>query len=533
MASCGRSTSQASTTREDAGLALSGKHAPVAAKCAACHKTRSFLTAKPACATCHEDKHKGALGRGMRAMPHAGRHVHLGDEDVRPHPHRVRADGRPPDDHVRVVPQDSQLQGREVLVVHELPRHARIAARVSATCTTCHTTATWRTKTFDHARTAFPLRRQARHGGLRGLPQGAGRQGEAGGGHVRDLSRRSPQGHVRKKDCKACHTESAWTGAAFDHLASTGYALADKHATVTCRGCHTGVSPPRTPTAKLSLDYRGLKSACAACHADPHKTELGSTCERCHSVKTFKVSAFTHAKPLELFTGQHARVACTGCHTASSAMPPGPAQPKAAAIAVPRFTAASTACASCHKDPHLGQVGTSCESCHSVSAVKFAADRFSHDRTKYPLTGKHQPLACTACHAKATQAFPAGAGTATRLTGIGTACASCHKDVHLGQIASTCETCHTPATFKVMAYKHLKPPRDFFVGSHLKADCKACHAQVTRAFPAGRGTAINFSVGTACLACHEDPHSGSLGTDCARCHRPEPLRPSHARPLRP
>ncbi len=44
------------------GFALDGKHAPVAARCAACHKERSFLTLKTSCSSCHMDVHKGTLG---------------------------------------------------------------------------------------------------------------------------------------------------------------------------------------------------------------------------------------------------------------------------------------------------------------------------------------------------------------------------------------------------------------------------------------------------------------------------------------
>jgi hypothetical protein len=166
-----------------------------------------------------------------------------------------------------------------------------------------------------------------------------------------------------------------------------------------------------------------------------------------------------------------------------------------------------------------------CAACHSVAGVKFAADRFSHSRTKYALTGKHQPLACTACHKPITRTFPAGAGTATQFSGVGTACATCHQDVHLGQVGATCETCHSPASFKVMNYKHQKSPPDFFTGRHVKAECRACHPSATRQFPAGRGTAINFTVGTTCTNCHTDPHNGTLGSDCIRCHKPEPLNP--------
>ena len=46
----------------EAGYPLDGLHAPLGAKCASCHKTRSYLGVSTACATCHTDTHKGALG---------------------------------------------------------------------------------------------------------------------------------------------------------------------------------------------------------------------------------------------------------------------------------------------------------------------------------------------------------------------------------------------------------------------------------------------------------------------------------------
>ncbi len=44
----------------ETGFPLDGKHKGL--DCAKCHKTRSFLTAKPDCAGCHADPHKGVLG---------------------------------------------------------------------------------------------------------------------------------------------------------------------------------------------------------------------------------------------------------------------------------------------------------------------------------------------------------------------------------------------------------------------------------------------------------------------------------------
>jgi hypothetical protein len=46
---------------------------------------------------------------------------------------------------------------------------------------------------------------------------------------------------------------------------------------------------------------------------------------------------------------------------------------------------------------------------------------------------------------------------------------------------------------------------------------------VTAVFPSGRGTAVQFKVGTRCVSCHVDVHRGALGDDCGRCHRPAPL----------
>jgi hypothetical protein len=399
------------------------------------------------------------------------------------------------------------------------------STKVSTSCTSCHTTANWRSKTFDHARTAFPL--AGRHATV-----------DCSGCHKAPATRVKPaaatcsschadphKGNFRQ-DCKACHSESGFAGARFDHLAATGYALTDKHAPLACRACHTNISPPRTPSARLSLDYRGLAASCATCHSDPHTGELGTTCERCHSTKSFLVSAFTHAKPLPIFGGRHASVKCDGCHI--PAAPPGPppvASKKGAARRVPSFTTAPTACATCHRDPHLGQLGAACEQCHSVDAVAFKADRFVHDRTSYALAGRHRSVACAACHKPAHRDFPAGPGQAVVFRGTPALCASCHQDVHLGQLDATCETCHSPSTFRIAAYVHRRPPAGFFAGSHLRAPCAECHARRTRQFPAGPGAAIDFSVSTTCTACHTDPHRGSLGDDCARCHRPEPISP--------
>jgi len=509
----------------DAGFALSGRHAPLAAKCDSCHKTRSFLTTSPACGSCHTDTHKGSLGSSCEKC------------------HSVAApfaSARTTFDHAttafalsgahRTVTCASCHKGSGFKVAnfssctscHATP-HPRT---MSTNCTSCHSVENWRTRRFDHSRTAFALAGQ--HATV-----DCAACHKAPATRVKPASatcaacHRDPHRGTFKQDCRACHSERGFTGATFDHPGATGFALTSGHGGLTCKSCHTGISPPGRTRASQNLDYRGLQPACATCHDDPHASELGSSCATCHSTATFRVVAFSHVRHPELFQGRHAPLACEACHKApdSAGGPPTPRSPQARVL--PRFTETPTECASCHQDVHLGQVSRDCAACHSLEAVRFAPDRFSHDKAAFALTAKHVPVACAGCHKKETGEFPAGHGAAVRLTGLGTTCASCHADVHLGQLHDRCESCHTAETFKVARYEHESPPQDFFVGRHLRAPCSACHERRTRDFPSGRGTAVEFSIGARCVACHADPHNGSLGEACGSCHKPEPLGPSH------
>ena len=205
-------------------------------------------------------------------------------------------------------------------------------------------------------------------------------------------------------------------------------------------------------------------------------------------------------------------MACAACHVARA-----PGVPLRAGVPVDgwRFKNLPAACASCHQDAHLGQVGTACESCHSVDGVKFAPVKFTHAAAAFTLTGRHQAVECRKCHKPETGVFPAGTGTAVRLKGLASACASCHRDQHLGQFSKTCDACHTTASFKVSSFTHANQG-SFFLGKHAAQTCSACHKQAEAAFPAGRGTAVRYTGIAACASCHTDAHAGSMGR-CSRC----------------
>jgi hypothetical protein len=174
----------------------------------------------------------------------------------------------------------------------------------------------------------------------------------------------------------------------------------------------------------------------------------------------------------------------------------------------------------CHADVHLGQVDVKCERCHSIDKAAFAVAGFDHARTKLPLAGKHAQIECRACHKPETRQFASGHGTAVRLSGVPTACVSCHADTHLGQLGSGCEACHTATTFRIGGYTHRNSAlAAFFVGRHAAARCAQCHTEVSGSFTGGIGRAVKYVLDPRCTTCHLDAHNGQLGDRCIDCHK--------------
>jgi hypothetical protein len=105
-------------------------------------------------------------------------------------------------------------------------------------------------------------------------------------------------------------------------------------------------------------------------------------------------------------------------------------------------------------------------------------------------------------------------------------CASCHPE-------------HAGLDFELIAWEEGSPEKfDHeragwpLAGKHTRTRCRHCHQpryQVSKA-PGlkTRGDAARRWIGleTRCAACHEDPHTGGLGEDCARCHGQEGWKPA-------
>lgn len=141
---------------------------------------------------------------------------------------------------------------------------------------------------------------------------------------------------------------------------------------------------------------------------------------------------------------------------------------------------------------------------------------FDHTVTGFTLTGSHTQQDCRKCHTAKYVTDPAQLRSQNKelsrtFLGLDAACASCHKDIHGGQFQQTCTACHDTGAWKPAPLFDHQVSSFPLTGKHEKVDCARCHkpAAVTRF----AGVAYQ-----SCTDCHQDPHAGTLGTNCAGCH---------------
>ena len=175
-----------------------------------------------------------------------------------------------------------------------------------------------------------------------------------------------------------------------------------------------------------TTDYRKTPKDCFSCHEkdDKHQGQEGKACADCHDEKAWKPAPrFDHGLVPFPLLGKHAKVECKSCHADA------------------KFKDARIACVACHAkdDKHRKTLGTLCEQCHNAKSWK--AWTFDHDkRTRFPLDGKHEGVACSACHDKP---FDGRVVTSSQ-------CVACHArdDVHQGSYGRACQQCHVTSSFK-------------------------------------------------------------------------------------
>ena len=303
-----------------------------------------------------------------------------------------------------------------------------------------------------------------------------------------------------------------------------------------CAACHDFGPGTRNRSFKClecHVEIRHRLDAHAGYHTRAYKSSTGETdCARCHAehngekfpLVRLDRKGFDHAAetgmPLE---GKHKVLSCEKCHVAKFI--PAAARPEIKVKDLDHsFLGLSRECLSCHEDVHKGQEGTDCARCHSQNAWK-PAPGFDHSRSNYPLTGKHQTVACEKCHE------PHAKGQPALFKGLMfSSCQNCHMDPHRGgfreaKFHGTCQTCHVTGGWK------LNRPGETFdhnatkfplKGKHVETPCAKCHKD---------SDYHRHVVFKRCSVCHEDPHKGQFkaraaGSDCNSCHDETNFKPA-------
>lgn len=472
---------------------LAKAHAKFDADCDKCHDRTDKDRQKALCAECHKDiaadlkLHRGYHGHALKPganctachTEHKGRDANISRFDRDAFEHAItgfKLDGR----HATTACVACHVAGKPYRAVQTqcVDCHTKQdvhRGKLGRDCAACHTTTAFKTTTFDHDKTKFPLK--AAHartacGDCHRDPSFKDTPLQCIACHQRDDAHKGSRG----PQCGECHNTDKWKQPKFDHEKQAHFPLNGAHSKISCDACH------------LSTDLKAkIPDKCAGCHAadDRHGGRFGDDCASCHNEVKWKEASYDHAQKAHFpLRGKHEKLDCNACHV-------GPVS----GAKLPKD------CFGCHRadDVHHGTMGKECASCHAETGWKDKV-RFDHDMTRFPLVGLHASVACEECHV--SQAYR---GTARD-------CVTCHKtdDVHHGHLGKQCESCHNPNGWKFWQFDHGKATHFALQGAHAKLECKSCHVKPPD----------EVKLPTDCGGCHarDDVHKGGFGNDCGRCH---------------
>jgi len=297
--------------------------------------------------------------------------------------------------------------------------------------------------------------------------------------------------------------------------------LAAAAASFKCLECHADIAGRIAAKRGLHASFGSISASqkeCASCHSE-------------HNGENFALirwnpspGAFDHSKTGYPLEGKHASLACARCHTAAHIAPA-----ERAAISIKdlnrTYLGVSRACVTCHVDKHQGRLGQNCQQCHGFNdwkSLSVPLTQFDHSRTRYPLTGLHQQVACQKCHLPGTDGKPKYVGLTF------STCSSCHTDPHHGTFAGSCQSCHNTGGWKRVSaalvserFDHAKTKFPL-LGKHVEVRCDQCHAGGDFRKP------VAFQ---KCSDCHQDAHQGQFVKradkgECSSCHNVNGFKPA-------
>ena len=292
-------------------------------------------------------------------------------------------------------------------------------------------------------------------------------------------------------DCAKCHQESSFLALKdmdfFDHSV-TDYPLTGKHTGVSCTECH--VERFSTP-----IDF----AQCSNCHDDYHLGEfavddISPDCAECHSLEQgFSYTLYTleeHQQTIFPLEGAHAATPCFACHVSETEE---------------RWTFRNIGndCVDCHTDFHEGYISSvfypnqDCRACHINDT--WTSITFDHDQTDWPLEGKHDDVACSACHFEIDQNRQI---ISQKFANLDTNCVACHDNIHGDAFAingiTDCKQCHVTTSWMPERFDHDKTAFPL-EGKHQNLDCAACHELIDKN---GEKTVLYKLNKLECIDCH-------------------------------
>jgi hypothetical protein len=394
-----------------AGYKLEGAHAKQA--CADCHKPANiadpvlkkkkitYLGLNSECLSCHEDYHQKSLSNACanchtnEKFKPASKFNHTKSKFQLKGKH---ADVTCVECHKKSVRNGKDFQQftgipfKNCANCHKDPHNNQFGQN----CTQCHSEESFKAVkgigNFDHSKTGYPL---------------TGRHVIVTCKACHKVSLTTPLPHSKctdchtdyhkgdfKKmgvvtDCRDCHSDNGFNESNFtiEQHNNGVFRLQGAHLATPCFACHKKTN---------DWSFRNIGSTCSDCHQDIHAGFLnpkyypGANCTKCHTENRWNEVAFDHAQTKFAITGAHEKQTCRSCHGKNVSEDPK----------IFKFTGLQQTCTSCHEDNHAGQYAvdgfTDCARCHTSN--NWTLTNFDHNKTRFPLDGKHVNVACNDCH---------------------------------------------------------------------------------------------------------------------------------------
>lgn len=286
-------------------------------------------------------------------------------------------------------------------------------------------------------------------------------------------------------NCTQCHT------------------IGEKVSNEKCLNCHTEIKKRVDQHKGYHATPEVSSKSCFQCHSDHHGKNF--------QIIRFSEKDFNHGKTGYVLTGKHAAQDCKACHKSAFIEDPELRKKKFTYLGL------STACVGCHRDVHQGTLSDQCAQCHQTESFK-PANLFEHQKTRFPLLGKHRAVDCKSCH---TNRQVADVNKVIFEIKLFQQCNHCHDNPHVKSVHA-CQECHTEESFnKFAGQKKFNHQRTDFVlkGKHKSIACASCHQLQKSPIALFQDYAGRQNL--ACNDCHKDVHEGKFGLDCRQCHSEE------------